>query len=120
MLLLLAFGGCREHEAEAAKGIYRDAYSLFRNQHYKEALDRAAQGLQRAGTNSDLYWNFRLLQVEILLGEREAVNARKALNFELPPKARTPRNLSRYLLCQGFIASLLQDNKEAGSRLAAA
>ena len=95
--------------APSPSSLYDEAYASFRGERYPDAQAKLNEGIRRTGPDADLYWNFRLLQAQILLGKREALNARKALEFELPPRFRTPRNLGRMLLCKGFAASLLQD-----------
>lgn len=109
LVLLLVLAGCHAFSPERAQSIYSDAYSLFREEHYGQALARTAEGLQRVDPKSELYWRFRLLKAQILLGKREAAEAKKALDFELPPVARTGGNPGRYFLSKGFTASLQRD-----------
>ncbi|MES1262682.1 MAG: CHAT domain-containing protein [Acidobacteriota bacterium] len=120
LLCVLALGGCSGRPLETPDKIYAGAYSLYRGEHYSQALDRAGQGLKRADPQSPLYWSFRLLTAEILLGQRQAPAARAALNFELPPYARTPAHQARYLLCQGFAALQGQNLRSAGPLLESA
>jgi CHAT domain-containing protein len=107
-VLLLAFSGCARQEASPA-AVYGEAYAFFRSERYAEAQAKASEGLRKTGPDSELYWSFRLLKAQILLGKREALNARRALEFEFPSKFRSAENLGRYLLCEGFAANLLQD-----------
>jgi CHAT domain-containing protein/Tfp pilus assembly protein PilF len=118
--LLSVCGGCRYRAAESSETLYKEAYSAFRGERFADALEKTGRGLEQTPADSAWYWNFRLLNAQILLGKREALNAQKALRFEFPPKFRTPQNLARQSLGLGFAANLLQDVEQAKLRLAEA
>lgn len=97
--------------------LYTQANASFRAERYAEALAITSQGLRQNSASSDLYWKFRLLNAQILLGKREALHARSALQFQFPPAFRTPQNLSRHALSLGFAATLLQNYSVAQQQL---
>jgi len=116
-LSLAALTGCHALHSESPQHLYSVAYSGFRGEHYAEALQQSRQGEQLTGEASELHWRFRLLTAAILLGQREAASAEKALAFELPQVARTPANQSRFFLLKGFSAGLLRDYDTARTYL---
>jgi CHAT domain-containing protein/Tfp pilus assembly protein PilF len=117
LLLALSFIGCqtaREHSLSAA---YDEARNLLRSEKDDAAWANVERNLSRLNTQSDWYWKFRLLRVEILLARREAKQAEAALNFQFPPGPQWSRERARHRLYRGYTEYLLHRNSRACERL---
>ena len=120
LVAFVALVSCRAPETETPEQLYARAYTDYRAERYPAGLDVVNGALQRVDRRTPLFWNFRLLKVELLLGWRQRGAATEALNFELPAYARTPRNEARYQLNRGFAAYQAKDYATAGAALEAA
>src|SRR5579885_1943766 len=121
LLVLIALAACHRPGAPSAAQIYDEARNLLRREQYAAAWAKAAPGLEQTKPGSYWHWKFRLLKIEILLGQREGVKAQKELeSLRLPSGPEWTADRGRYCLYQAHAAFLQNQYAEARARLAEA
>src|SRR5579885_1362012 len=107
LLVLIALAACHRPGAPHAAQIYDEERNLL--------------GLEQTKPGSYWHWKFRLLKIEILLGQREGVKAQKELeSLRLPSGPEWTADRGRYCLYQAHAAFLQNQYAEARARLAEA
>lgn len=114
-LLLLVLAGCVER-APSLDAEYRAAENSLHSEQYQAAFSQSESGWRRAARQGDraAFVRFRLLQAEVLLGERQASAALAALNA---PPALSPESVEqqgREQLLRGRAAFYLARYADAG------
>src|SRR5579885_1332805 len=114
LLVLIALAACHRPGAPSAAQIYDEARNLLRREQYAAAWAKAAPGLEQTKPGSYWHWKFRLLKIEILLGQREGVKAQKELeSLRLPSGPEWTADRGRYCLYQAHAAFLQNQYAEA-------